>query len=103
MNGINEFVYTSVVETLPGRDDESPLALAAAAELHTLLRELQRGLSGRAEFAIWLRYSSDRTYAEIGAILGISEEGARIFDVRIRRNLRTGLRARGIHRLSDVL
>ncbi len=83
--------------------EPSPLELAHRAELERFILNLQASLSRRQKQMLFLKYYCDRTFPEIGELMGISEQAAQMLDTRVRRQLKKDLALRGVESARQIL
>ena len=83
--------------------DPSPSADFSFAQLRPLLDEAVGALHDRERNAVLLRFFEDKSYREVGGILGISENGAQMRVERALEKLRAQFSRRGVTTTAALL
>jgi RNA polymerase sigma-70 factor (ECF subfamily) len=105
----------SELEYIYGDEDENPLLMTSLVDPDPLpdevaerravrdqLREAIQSLPGRTRDVVWLRYSEDLTFADIGRRLSIPETTAKTYFYRARTRLRRALSTQANHSLFSM-
>lgn len=95
-------LYFSMIDVASDEEELSPLALlpdprplpeelAEQNDLHQHIRQAISALPQRARAVVWLRYSTQQTFATIAQTLNIPESTAKTYFSRAKRLLRAAL------------